>query len=364
MILVVSAISRSLGRARSARALGLAVLSIALPCVAEPISVFLGETPLDVKVRVTESLGPSGGTVLFDRTDQPGDHEVGEFVQAELLHRSDLGGNGSGRSTNISQAFGSAAADSNGEGGAGVSMATERGLGEVVHRMTAEAHFEQSLTNGAKGDLNLGVELNIPGIEVGLLGVAPFRSAPRATETAEAKVELATDIHRADGTFESGPFFQFGMRMTEKQIELAPNTFANFDDVKFLFENVGTLSLTPNNNDSKTSPRVSLDPITLTPTLGTLHPGDSLTFVYSLFAIETTGGGEGKGAFAFVGDPFDLTVPGGGFSVVVLDDLPPPPPVGGVPEPGTLAILGLGLGLGLALSGIASRRRQQLTVLE
>lgn len=311
--------------------------SCALCCMGAQAAVSVDdllESPTDLTARVTESLGTGLGTVLFDQSKVIEVTQPDPLQRAELLHLSDLGGNGSGRSTQITRAFGSATAQSDKGGGVGVSMQTERGLGEV-HRMTAEALFSQTVENhAATGDATLALELHIPGIEVGLLGVPPFTSAPRATETAQATAELETFIDRAGGSRVIGPFFQFGMLLTETQIELAPGTFSNFADVKFLFENVGALSIPLNSNDSKTSPRFSFDPITLTPALGTLHPGDSVTYVYSLTAIETTAGGEGKGAFAFIGDPFNVI--GGANLVPVL--IP-------VPEPASAAMLLAGLTL-------------------
>jgi hypothetical protein len=88
--------------------------------------------------------------------------------------------------------------------------------------------------------------------------------------------------------------------------------------------------------------------------LRTLEPGDTATVEYDWLAFLDTGGAREDGAEAFIGDPFDLTGTGGGFSFAVGDGVLPPPllPGGSVPEPGTLGILGLGLPLCL----IARRR--------
>jgi hypothetical protein len=287
--------------------------------------------PTNLSARVTESLN---NTALFDQSRTVNGTEPDPLQRTELLHLSILGGNGSGRSTQITQAFGSASAQSDKSGGVGVSMQTEQGVGGVL-RMTAEALFSQTISYFGEGDQFLALELHIPGIEVGLLEVPPFTSALRATETAQATAELVSFIEHADGTRDMGPFFQFGILMKETQIELAPGTFENFADVEFLFENVPDTQVGTHSNDSVTSPRFSLDPVTLTPTLGTLHHGDSVSFVYSLTAVETTAGGEGKGAFAFIGDPFNVI---GGPNLVPLLT-----PVAAVPEPANAAMLLAGL---------------------
>jgi hypothetical protein len=77
-------------------------------------------SPIDLSANVSEAILP-GGTVfqnsnpLFGTAPNP-------VQSAELLHLSDTGVNASGRSTNISDAFASSLAESNGNGGVGVSQ--------------------------------------------------------------------------------------------------------------------------------------------------------------------------------------------------------------------------------------------------
>src|SRR5262245_4500481 len=76
-------------------------------------------SPIDLSANVSEAILP-GGTVfqdskpLFGTTPDP-------KQSAELLHLSAVGVNGSGRSTNINSAFASSLAESDGNGGVGVS---------------------------------------------------------------------------------------------------------------------------------------------------------------------------------------------------------------------------------------------------
>lgn len=77
-------------------------------------------TPVDLSANVIESTVP-GGTVFHDSKPLFG-VTVDPLQSAELLHLSDTGVNASGRSTNISGAFASSLAESDGNGGVGVSQ--------------------------------------------------------------------------------------------------------------------------------------------------------------------------------------------------------------------------------------------------
>jgi PEP-CTERM motif len=86
--------------------------------------------------------------------------------------------------------------------------------------------------------------------------------------------------------------------------------------------------------------------------LGDVGPGETLEFTYDYFAEASTGFGE-TGVIAAIGDRFNLSTAGGRF---VLEGLPSGPGPGtGVPEPATLAMLGLGY---LVLFGISARHRR------
>ena len=70
-------------------------------------------------------------------------------------------------------------------------------------------------------------------------------------------------------------------------------------------------------------PRYVIDPLSFSFTLDTIHPGDILSYVYTLTADGTTLGFE-HGYLAFLGDPFDLSASGGSLEVAAA-----------VPEPAT-----------------------------
>jgi hypothetical protein len=130
-------------------------------------------------------------------------------------------------------------------------------------------------------------------MEVCLIGVPPNRSRPSDAETALAQVDLAVAINRVDGTLEHGGGFAFGMKVSEKQFPLGtgPNvtTFSNFA-VLDPFSS-GRLPLNPfltlMDNGSAFVPKFPSSPSTTSRscrTLGTLHPGDILSYVYTLTA--------------------------------------------------------------------------------
>ena len=60
------------------------------------------------------------------------------------------------------------------------------------------------------------LHLNIPTLQVGLLGVPPRRSGPSATETAEARAKVDSVITHPDGSAAQG-LFEFGLREFENK---------------------------------------------------------------------------------------------------------------------------------------------------
>jgi hypothetical protein len=257
------------------------------------------------------------------------------------LHRTDHSSNFSGRSPQIDQGFASAQADKSGNGGVGATnwLGITPGVG-VSSQLAATALWTQTFTNTGSTDITLSLNLHIPGMEAGLIGVPPNRSGPSNTETALAQVDLATSINRADGTLEHGGDFTFGMKVSEKQFALGtgPNvtTFSNFATVDPFSS--GKLPINPfatfNDNGSASVPKFTIDNLSFTQLLGTLHPGDILSYVYTLTAEGTTHGAE-QGFLAFVGDPFDLTASGGGLEVTAIAATVPEP------ESWILSMLGL-----------------------
>ncbi len=256
---------------------------------------------------------------------------------AELLHRSDKGVNASGRSTNISEAFSSSLAESDGNGGVGVSQTifgspntTDE---NVVRQLVAQSLWTQTFVYNGVPAVDLSLHLHIPALQVQLLGVPPNRDNPSFTETAEARANMDTVITHADGSFSHGGSFEFGLREFETQIPDGTGTFLNFSDVDLLGTD-GPLfdTLRPNFVGAWNIDSVSTDV-----GLGVLHTGDTLAYIYTLTAEGTTHGFE-RGYDAFLGDPFGVDVISDNLSVTAaLADAP------AQPEPSTWALLLLGL---------------------
>jgi hypothetical protein len=158
-----------------------------------------------------------------------------------------------------------------------------------------------------------------------LIGVPPNRDSFSATETAEAKATLAATIIHPDSSTSSGASFEFGLSALEKQLEFSPGHFANFADVKFLGANNSTASLFDSfkDNGDKSNPRFSLDSVSTDVKLGTLQPGDTVSYVYELTAQGTTHGAE-QGYVAFLGDPFGLDITSGNLILSTTAAVPEP----------------------------------------
>jgi hypothetical protein len=307
---------------------------------AGPIQFGVIGSPIDLSANVSESILP-GGTVfeasepLFGTTPNP-------KQSAELLHLAARGVNASGRSTNISNAFASSLAESDGNGGVGVSQLIFGDPGDpgqnVVGQLVAQSLWTQTFVYNGSPTVDITLHLHIPALQVALIGVAPNRASPSATETAEASAKVDTVITHADGTFSKGGSFEFDVREFETQLFLSPGVFENFGDVRFFGTNASLFNSVQFNND-EFNPSWTADSVSTDVKLGALHTGDTLAYVYTLTAQGTTHGGE-HGYDAFLGDPFGVDVVAGNLSVTAA--------LADVPEAGTFALLMIGLtGLGL-----------------
>jgi PEP-CTERM motif len=318
--------------------------NVAVTLAATLISIFFSGTssanilqfgvvgsPIDLSANVSEAILP-GGTVfqdsnpLFGTTPDP-------KQSAELLHLSEKGVNASGRSTNISSAFASSLAESDGNGGVGVSQTIFGSPGttneNVVRQLVAQSLWTQTFVYNGSPDVAVTLHLQIPALQVQLIGVPPNRDNPSFTETAEARANVDTIITHADGSFSRGGSFEFGLREFETQIPDGTGTFLNFSDVDLIGTD-GPLfaTLRPNFVGAWNIDAVSTDV-----NLGVLHTGDTLAYIYTLTAEGTTHGFE-RGYDAFLGDPFGVNVITNNLSVTAA--------LADVPEPSTRALLVLG----------------------
>ena len=89
----------------------------------------------------------------------------------------------------------------------------------------------------------ISLQLHIPALAVGLIGVPPNRSGISTTETAEAKATLQATIIHPNSSTSPGASFEFGLKTFERQLFLSPGNFENFADVEFIGVNNSTVSL-------------------------------------------------------------------------------------------------------------------------
>jgi hypothetical protein len=267
--------------------------------------------PIDLSAFVHEAVLP-GGTIFEDT------HAVtGAFTtptqSAEYLYLASKGENLSGRSTNIQGAFASALAQSDGNGGVGVTAWIGGSPSNInpaaIGQLVSQATWKQNFTYNGTIPASISLHLSIPAIQVGLIGVPPDRDSFSATETAEAKATLTTTITHPDLSTSSGGSFEFGLRAFERQLIGPAGVFPNFADVGFLGTNDSTVDLFKSfkDNGDRFNPRFSVDSVSTNVMLGTLQPGDTVSYVYQLTAQGTTHGAE-QGYVAFLGDPFGLEV--------------------------------------------------------
>jgi hypothetical protein len=307
--------------------------------------------PFNLTAYVQEAVQP-GGTVQSDVANALG-AVSGSDTTAEKLLIATKGINASGRSTNIPQAFASATAKADGDGGVGVSgyefNFEQANGGPATRQLSAQASWAQTFTNNGTSNVTVNLQLHIPSLQVQLMGVAPNRDGFSATETASAIASLAAEINHVDGSVAQRPVWQFGLKEFESQINLSPAVFANFGDLELILEGSQDgvnlfSSLTSNdspNGEHNFNPKWTLDAVSTSVSLGTLKPGESVDYLYQLTAHGGTNGGE-RGYNAFLGDPFNVQVLGGNLAPTISVAVPEPPAVG-------LMLAGL--------AGLAWRRR-------
>jgi len=291
-------------------------------------------SPIDLSANVTESILP-GGMVFQDSKPVFGT-EPNPKQSTELLHLSDVGVNASGRSTNIRGAFGSSLAESDGNGGGGVSQTIFGAPGgvnqNVIRQMVAQSLWTQTFVYTGTPTVDIKLHLHIPGLQVQLLGVPPNRDNRSFTETAEASAKVDTVITHANGTFSKGGSFEFGLREFETQIPDGTGTFLNFADVDF----IGTDGPLFDSFVCNFVGACNINSVSTDVNLGGLHTGDTLAYVYTLTAEGTTHGFE-RGYDAFLGDPFGVDIVSDNLAVTVALANPD------VPEASTSALVLCGL---------------------
>ena len=291
--------------------------------------------PLDMSVSTKDILRPSN-TVVSQDSIPLFDTVQGDSVK--LLSPSSTGVNGSGRSTNIHSAFASSLAEAVGNGGDGVSQLIfgspdPSGL-DSVRELMAETLWTQTFRYDGTFPVDINLHLHIPEIQVGLLGVPPRRTGISDTETAVAGAILTSQITHPDLTISRGGGLEVGLNLGEVQFP-SGSDILNVAQLETLGQ-TGMFGKAPVFSGDDFDPVYTLDSISTTVHLGTMHTGDILSFVYTLDAFGTTHGFE-RGYFAFIGDPFGVDVIGDNLQIEVT------PAATDTPEASTSWLMALGL---------------------
>lgn len=309
---------------------------------ASPLPFGVLGSPIDLSANVSEAILPGGA--VFQESKPVFGTAPDPKQSAELLHVSEKGVNVSGRSTNIDKAFASSLAESNGNGGVGVSQTifgSPANPGQnVVRQLAAQSLWTQTFVYNGSPTVDLTLHLQIPALQVQLFGVPPNRANLSASETATASATVRTVITHPDGSFSHGGSFDFGLREFETQVPDGRGTFLNFSDVDL----IGTDGLLFDSLREDFVGAWIIDPVSTDVRLGLLRTGDTLSYVYTLTAEGTTHGFE-RGYDAFLGDPFGADAVTNNLSVTVR-------PASAVPEPSTWTLLLSGL------AGFFWRRRR------
>jgi hypothetical protein len=290
-------------------------------------------SPIDLSANVRESVLP-GGTVFQESSPLFGTL-LDPKQSAQLLHISDRGVNASGRSTNISGAFTSSLAESDGNGGVGVSQlifGSPGGSGQdVVRQLVAQSLWTRTFVYTGIPAAEVTLHLHIPTLQVQLLGVPPRRNGLSATETATATAKVDAVVTHPDGSGHKANF-EYGVREFERQVP-SGSDLLNVADVEFLGQ-TGELVDSVKFNGDDFNPAFTIDPLLVDVVLGPLHTGDLMSWVYTLTAEGTTHGFE-RGYDAFLGDPFGAEV--------ITDNLTFTITAESVPEASTSSLMLLGL---------------------
>ncbi len=193
-----------------------ACLAVAL-MAGEAVGGGIVGAPIDLSARVHEALLP-GGTI-FDDTHSVTGALITPKQSAEYLYLASEGENLSGRSTNIQRAFASSLAESDGNGGVGVTAWIGGNPSHTnptaIGQLASQATWQQNFTYNGTFPVSMSLHLNIPALQVGLIGVPPMRDSASVAETAEAKASLTATIMHPDLTTSPGASFEFGLRIRD-----------------------------------------------------------------------------------------------------------------------------------------------------
>ena len=208
------------------------------------------------------------------------------------------------------------------------------------HTLVATGTDTQSITNNSDFTIAMDVDFFIPAPTLQFFGVGNFFPAGNPRDVfANANIRLLTTLIQANGNRVETIHLDYGLRTFRDPLfgQLLPLLTVDAGQVTRFDEPDGSFGFQLEELDIEDFG------------LGNIGPGETLEITYDYVAAVSTGFGE-TGVLALIGDPFDLDASGGRFTLNV-GAVPSPP---GVPEPMTMAMLGLGL---IAALGRSARRR-------
>jgi hypothetical protein len=200
------------------------------------------------------------------------------------------------------------------------------------NRYFASGTWTQTLTNGSAVTQVSSATISVPAPTIRFFGVGnsfPVGANPDLDATASVDIRLTSTLTHADGSVVETVLFDYGMHTLRAPIVgvlLADPTDDALGNLSRFDEPDGSFGF-------------RLLPVTKNFSFGAVRSGESLEYGYDYFATASTGFGE-TAVFAAIGDPFDLNLGGGSFSVRFNDI---DTPAASVPEPGSLTLMTLGL---------------------
>jgi hypothetical protein len=227
----------------------------------------------------------------------------------------------------------------------------------ALRQLFAQSLWTQTFTYTGTFPVDISVHIQVPALQVGLLGVPPRRTGLSATETAEAIGEFDRTITHPDMTIAGGSL-EFGMSESEEQIPSGTDLL-NIATLQVLGKTGLLTSQAPQFNGDDFEPSFTLNSFSFDLDLGELHHGDILSYVYTLTAQGSTHGFE-RGYFAFVGDPFNANAIGDNLTFTLT-----PVTDAAAPEPNTYSLMLAGIGGVFAWRrySIARRKRRAADIM-
>jgi hypothetical protein len=218
--------------------------------------------------------------------------------------------------------------------------------------LVASGSFQQTFTNNSTSSIFPSTNFLIPAPTLQFFGIGQdvdFPIDPARDVTANANIRMLTRVTDVNGTTVETILLDYGLRAFREPVvaglggRLLPLVSRDAGGVVSFFEE-------PDGSFGFQLPTLDVDDFDL----GEIGPGETMEWIIEYITAVSTGFRE-TGVFAAIGDPFNLAVGGGHFTLNV-GAAPPPPPPPGVPEPTAFALLALGLAARTSIRTYRGRR--------